>query len=66
MLSDIASIANYYSPLITAIATVVLAIVTGYYARLNRKLIKIIEKEIELMGEQLILMIEDKYKKHLH
>lgn len=45
MLSDIASIANYYSPLITAIATVVLAIITAYYAWQNRKYVKLIEKE---------------------
>lgn len=57
-LSEIASIANYYSSLITAIATLVLAIVTGYYAWLNRKLVKIFKIQSELIGKQLELMNE--------
>ncbi len=44
-ISDIASIANYYSPLITAIATIFLVIITAYYAWQNRKYVKLIEKE---------------------
>jgi len=58
MLSDIASIANYYSPLITAIATVVLAMVTAYYAWQNRKLTEILKIEVELIGEQAKLINE--------
>ena len=44
-ISDIASIANYYSPLITAIATIFLAIITAYYAWQNRKYIKLVKRE---------------------
>ncbi|RLI86465.1 MAG: hypothetical protein DRP01_04170 [Archaeoglobales archaeon] len=58
MLSDIASIANYYSPLITAIATVVLAIITAYYAWQNRKLTEIFKIEVKLIGEQVKLINE--------
>ena len=58
MLSDISSIANYYSPLITAIATVVLAIITAYYAWQNRKLTEILKIEVKLIGEQAMLMNE--------
>jgi len=53
MLSDITSIASYYSSLITAIATVALAIITAIYVRL-------VYKQLRFMREQFGIELEEK------